>query len=798
MTYPNIALYPSLCTCVLALFSLCGNAQRTVSAKLVLPDGHRPGGTVRLLDTADSTLLGGTFFLDGAVALTDVPATDLLLHFTSLEFAPFYRRLPAAGPDQLGVITVRPPANDLEAITVTGRRAVYRQRSDGTVEVRVQGTALANAASTLDVLRRSPDLTTDENGTVTVLGKGAAIYYLDGQRVPPEQLAMIPPAEIAHIAIIRNPSAKYEAGGAAVIEIRTVRGPRDGYRLAGQQQAGYSDFGGRRSYTALSAGGNLGKLSARANADLTLGEDRFVKFTTRDRTDPAVFFSSDVTIDWQPEQRPHSNFGAGLQYDFSDRAYASLSYGGSYRRTAGRTLNQNLLEDAAEALVYNNTIERDDRARNHSVSANYGLKLDTAGSELFIAGQFTDLRTDFDNPIAEVGQTAAGPTARRLQNRVDLDIRIRAMQADYTAVLSPHHQLEAGLRHAHVRNGADIAFRIAETGQDFRPAPTLSSFYSYTERVNAAYLNYQGQLRPGLSLTAGLRAEHTDYDLWLDAVGDDRLQNRYLDLFPNLSLVRTWSDDLRLSFNYAARLQRPAYESLNPNPIYQDPYTTVQGNPLLVPQRTHAVEAVLGWAGATAKLGYTYTRDPFGGSALPGDDARSYVLKRLNLSEAHEGYLSLSRGFTLPWWTSMNTASLSYGRIAAFEFAFVASSPRPQPYFLTDNRFTLGRLGHLELLFYYVGRLREGTIDRYDYADLTLTYEKRLYEEALTVRLQAGDIFNTVRASGEYGQGETDITFDNKWRSTFLRFSVNFLVGRSGKREVRNREAGASERRRAG
>ncbi|MEM9836450.1 MAG: TonB-dependent receptor [Bacteroidota bacterium] len=773
-----------------------------ITGHLVLPNGHLPTGNVTVLHTADSSFVTGDLFLDGQFQLAEVPAGSYLLHFTSLEFASFYQSItvgkdnesstPATNTLDVGTIRVNPAQLALDEIVVRGQRQVYTQRSDGTVEINVAGTLLAASNSTLEILQRSPDLTTDENGVISVMGKGNAIYYLNGQRVEVQQLALIAPANIQRISIIRNPSARYDASGSAVIEITTLKQTNDGYRLGFQQNIGDSDFGGLQSYSALNLGVNRKKLTFTANAAAQIGHDRHVKFTTRDRTDPDIFLSSAVNTDWQRELQPFLYYGGGVQYSFTKSDYLSLAYSGAHENLGGHTLNTNRIIDNIETLDYASDIAVNEQSSNHSWSLNYGRDLDSLGSSLFVGGQYTHFRTDAFNPISEVGELMSGTTQRQLRNLLDLDIRVMAVQVDYTLGLATGGAIDVGLRYGQVGNDADLDFQIAEQNQDFTAAPSLSSHYIYDERVSAAYANYRRNLGKDVSLSFGLRAEWTDYQLQVD-VEQPTLSDTYLNLFPNASLGFTFSNERSLQLAYSARIRRPPYESLNPNLIYQDPYTSIQGNPALIPEKSHALEVIVKNRSTTFKLGYTYTKDPLSGSALPGDGPRSYVLKRLNISEDHSWYAAITQVINLPEWTSNNTASLTYSKAFAYELAFSAPTPTPQPYLITDNRFRLGKHGFLEAMAYYVGVLRDGTFERYDYANLTLTYEKSLPAQNMKIRVQAADIFTTVRASGEYRQGVTDIYFDNRWRSNFFRLSLTFDLNKLEKSHYKNRSTGARE-----
>ncbi|MEM6395009.1 MAG: outer membrane beta-barrel protein [Bacteroidota bacterium] len=791
--------------CCWQIGNLLGQASG-ITGQLVLPNGHFPTGNVTVLRAVDSSFVTGELILDGQFQLPEVPAGSYLLYFTSLEFASFYQpiaveksaeQLTSGDKGQtadfdLGILQVSPAQLSLDEFVVRAQRQVYVQRNDGTVDINVAGTLLAASSSTREILERSPDLTTNENGVISVMGKGNAIYYLNGQRVEPGQLALIAPANIERISIIRNPSARYDASGGAVIEITTLRQTKDGYRLGIQQNVDDSPFGGMQSYSALNLGINRGKLTFTANATAQVGRDRHIKFTTRDRPEPATFLSSAVTTDWQHKLQPFLVYGAGVQYSFTGSDYVSLAYRGSHDRQGGHTLNTNRIIDNIETLNYASDIAVNEQRINDSWSLNYGRDLDTLGSSIFIGGQYTHFKTDAFNPISEIGQLENGTTRRQLRNSMDLDIHILAVQVDYTLGLANGKAIDLGLRFGQVNNDADLDFQIAEQNQDFTPSPSLSSHYIYLERVSAAYANYRQNLGQNATFSFGLRAERTDYQLQVDEE-QSLLTDHYLNLFPNASLGFTFSNGRSVQLNYSARINRPPYESLNPNLIYQDPYTSMQGNPALIPEKSHALELIAKNQHTTLKLGYTCTKDPLSGSALPGDGPRSYVLTRLNMSEDHSWYAAITQTFALPWWTSNNTLSVTYSQAFAYEFAFSAPAPTPQPYLITDNRFRLGKHGFLEVMAYYVGVLRDGTFERYDYGNLTLTYEKSLLAQNLKIRVQAADIFTTVRASGEYRQGATDIYFDNRWRTNFFRVGLTFDLNKLKKSNYKNQSTGVRE-----
>ncbi|MFK8161617.1 MAG: TonB-dependent receptor, partial [Lewinella sp.] len=582
-----LALFTFLCTSGRAQNAALQSNTFSITGTLAFPDGHRPGGNVMVLNSQDSSLLTGDFFLDGEVKVVGIDENEVLLRFTSLEFADVYHRVVNHGQIAIdfGLITIQPAALALDAIVVRGRKPVYTQRPDGTVEVLVANTVLAASTSTTEILARTPDVQIDEDGLLSVLGKGAATLYLDGQPITAEQLALVAPANVSKIAVIRNPSARYDASGGAVIEITTLRGREDGYRIGLQQNTGYSAFGGGQSYSGINLSGNKGRFAGQANYAVQLGEDRNVKFTTRDRTDPAIFLSSAVNIDWQRKLNGYHYYGLGLQYDAPGGGAISLGYTGATEQLGGNTFNTNRLIDDEGVLDYASTISMQERDRSNAISLNYNKELDSLGSGIFIGGQYVGFANTANNPILENGITPTGPTQRQLLNLLVLGIDVTSLQLDYTKVLSTGHRFEAGLRYGQVINNADLDFFIAEAGEDFLPSEELSSIYIYNEQVSAGYLNMSGRLSDRIQYTAGLRTEQTNYTLSLKEEDEAPLSDNYLNLFPNAGLTLFLPENRTLNLSYTSRIRRPPYQSLNPNLIYQDPYTSIQGNPELIPEK---------------------------------------------------------------------------------------------------------------------------------------------------------------------------------------------------------------------
>ena len=227
--------------------------------------------------------------------------------------------------------------------------------------------------------------------------------------------------------------------------------------------------------------------------------------------------------------------------------------------------------------------------------------------------------------------------------------------------------------------------------------------------------------------------------------------------------------------------------------VYQDPYTSVQGNPNLIPEKVHAFELGSKIGQTSVKLGYNYAKDPLGQTALRGADPRSYILKRVNYNSRHEYFVSATRTFNVRFWTSTNTVTLKYTNITDNALEFERIEPRPNFYYYTNNQFDLGHSYNAEIMFWYLGNNREGLYDRNQMYNLTVTLGKSFFKNALKCNIIANDIFHSIVQSGDYFVGQTAVYFNRVASTNYFRLSVSYNFGRLKKVDYKNKAVGSSE-----
>lgn len=768
--------------------------QYTVKGTLKMTDGHLPAVNVLILQANDSTFIKGSFFLDGQFEIDHLENENILVEFSSLEFTPFTVPVNfAAQPTiDLGVLEVKTAGLGLEEITVKAKRPTYIQRVDGTTEVLIENTLLAASNSVTEILSKSPDVLINEEGNISIFGKGNAIIYLNGKRIIANQLSLITPSNIKKIEIIRNPSAKFDAEGAAVINIITHHSINDNLQVKLNQNISYSNFAGLDTYSEVNIGAKMGKFATHATYSLLQGKDRHILSTTRNRDAEAVFLRTALTTEWKNDMEAFNNYGLGLQFNHTKNSYFSLEYSGFSENLGGSQLSNNIIEDKESLNFYDSTIERDETDNSNSLSFNYQQTLDSTAS-LFIGGQYSKFANTADNAIIENRIEPDFTSTRALQNLRKLNVNISSIQTDFTKTLHNKNTLELGAKYSDISNNSQFDFLTMNDGNNFIIDPSLSNQFNYQESIIAAYAQLNGQLNKRINFSAGLRAEHTNYQLELSQINNQLIKDKYLNIFPRIAANVQISKQYQIGISYTSGINRVPYQRLNPVLIYQDPYTSIQGNPASVPEKTHNFELNNKLAKTNIRFGYTHTIDPFGGGALRGEDDKSYVLIRLNFAKKHEFYTSVSRTFESSWLTSTNTLNLRYTNIIDNEFSFENTGSKPNVYMYSDNTIPVGNLFKINLLFWYLGDEDEGLYQRKSSWNLTLSLNKSFFDNTLQCRLIANDIFHSVRAAGDYSVGETDIYFHRRWNTNYMRLAINYNFGASKKSTFKNKAVGRSE-----
>src|SRR6186713_3614802 len=133
------------------------------------------------------------------------------------------------------ILSSKAQTKNLKEVTVVSRRPLVEQKIDRTV-VNVEASVTNVGSSALEVLEKSPGITVDRDGNISLKGKEGVIVLIDNRPTylsGPDLanlLRSMQASQLDQIEIMTNPPAKFDAAGnAGVINIKTKKSKQFGY-----------------------------------------------------------------------------------------------------------------------------------------------------------------------------------------------------------------------------------------------------------------------------------------------------------------------------------------------------------------------------------------------------------------------------------------------------------------------------------------------------------------------------------------------------------------------------------------
>ena len=254
------------------------------------------------------------------------------------------------------------------------------------------------------------------------------------------------------------------------------------------------------------------------------------------------------------------------------------------------------------------TLSHKSNYQNGGLNLNMRHQFDSTGKELNVDLDYINYDINSHQLFQNKFYTPEWETSRPdeiIKGELPAMIRIYSGKADYSMPLKHGAKLDLGVKSSYVQSDNDAQYFLGDGGA-FVVDSGRTNHFLYKENINAAYANYSQQWKKW-SLQAGLRVENTNAT-GKQYINDSSFKRNYTNLFPTVFLSYTLNDKNQLGLNFGRRIERPAYQDLNPFRYFLDPYTYQIGNPFLQPQFSYNVELSHTYKSLlTTTLNYTKT-----------------------------------------------------------------------------------------------------------------------------------------------------------------------------------------------
>ncbi|QNE38949.1 TonB-dependent receptor [Hymenobacter sp. NBH84] len=750
-----------------------------------------PFTTVVLLQARDSSQVatGTQTAENGTFTLEPVQPGSYLLRTSAVGYGTLRRAvtITAAAPTmRLGTLRLASTTTKLGEVTVTGERAAVVDNLDKKV-INVDKDLNSAGGTAVDVLQNVPSVAVDQNGQATLRGADVAIY-LDGKPAPSNfRLEQLPASRIENVEVITNPSARYPAAGAGgVINITLKKQQKDGWN---GQAAGI--LGTREKYNlSLSANRKLGKLNFFGSYDANDNHYRGESDLRQAATVEGLTTRTDQNGRSLRHQQYHGG-RFGVDYDLTKDQKITVSADLSQSRGSSReNLNTILTRGTDAPLALRNLGYSNEKQHQSVYSVDYRRTwAEHKGRELTANVSLVDVGVD-----VQVGQRVLdGPASYPRQERRQLygvGINVLQGQADYVHPLGEKGRLDVGLRNESWWSDGTTDYLLqAGENEAFVRLDNQSFAYRYQQHVQAGYATAQQEFGKW-SLQGGLRAEHTTLDgRVLPNTG--QFTQRYLNLFPTATLVRTLPGDQRLQLSYSRRLNRPNFMQVLALPIYNDQRNYRIGNPVLRPEFINSVElghqATWKQTSLTTTLFWRQTTDAIqairaidtAATRLSGQPDFITRTSYQNFGQTNNYGLEMSLNQPLAkWWKITASGSVYRNEVTSFlgdgrNRSTVTGTARLM------NSFTPTKQLDVQLTANYRAPqlTAQGRLAAFHGIDVAL--RQRLFEDRAALTLRVSDIFNTRRNYTQLYSDGLESNFRTKYETRVGYLGFTWFFGNS-------------------
>lgn len=789
------------------LTALTAKAQQITGTAKDAEGAPLKGATVSLLKDSSIVKLAVTKE-NGSFAFAGIGSGTYRVALSHIGFAPAQSApfTVTTADVQLPALQLSKASGDLKDVTVTARKPIVEVKADKTV-LNVEGTINATGSDALDLLRKSPGVMVDKDENLSLSGKNGVQVYIDGRPSPlagqdlATYLKTLQSSQIESIEIITNPSARYEAAGnAGIINIRLKRNKSLGTN--GSVTAGYNIGTYGKYNAALSLNHRNQSLNLYGNYSFNNGRNQIDQAIYRTVLDSLFDLTADMTF-----TNSSHNFKVGADYTLNKKSSIGVLANGSF--TAPELSN-----NSRTGIIYQptGTLHRtlvaqnnaDMQRNNTTLNLNYNYT-GTAGKTLTLNADYGyyDLGTEqyqpntyYDaagNPLSSIDYQMIAPTS----------IHISSLKGDWEQNFAKG-KLGLGGKIAYIDADNDFQrYNIDASGKELDR--DRSNRFGYNENINAAYVNYNRTLK-GLMIQAGLRVENTISEGESNGEKNTNgvytkatsvFKKNYTNFFPSVAITFNKNPKKQWGLTYSRRIDRPAYQDLNPFELKMDEYTFQRGNTELRPQYTNSIGLSHTYNfKLNARLNYSHVKDMFTQLLDTAEKSKTFISKQ-NLATQQITSLNLSYPFMYKSFTSFVNLNSFYSQ---YEADFGAGRRIDLDAFglnlYTQNSLKFGKskAWTAELTGMYnapsvlMGSFRTRTMWGVD-----MGMQKTILQGKGTVKAAVSDVFNTMKFRGNTEFAGQVSRLTSRWESQQFKLNFSYRFGNNQVKGARQRATGADE-----
>jgi len=709
----------------------------------------------------------------------------------------------------LPAITLNEQAKNLGGVTVTAKKPFIETKIDKTV-INVEASPTSAGATAMDILEKSPGVTVDNDGNISLRGKQGVIVMTDGKQTYlsatdlANLLKNMPASALDQIEIMTNPSSKYDAAGnSGIINIKTKKGKNGGFNGSVMVGATSSIYKPRTSLYFTPKSQNSINFNYRKKKINFFGSYNPNYFRGRNTLNfENKFLDNNKEITGYNFTETHFKFGnnnhtlkLGLDW-YADKknifgvVVSGFTFNGHPTPTTVADLKDinGQLEQRLASYTMNKL-----HFRNFTGNLNWKHSFDTTGNELtadfdyVLYSNTSNMLLTTDSYNGALQKTGTSYLRGHLPSNID----IYSFKADYTHPVKGG-RIEAGVKSSYVKNDNLVNYERF-LNNNWEVDHIRSNHFIYEENINAAYVNYNRQIKKW-TLQAGLRVENTI------AKGDQvvthtTFKRDITNLFPTAFISYAINEKNSLTLSYGRRITRPNYQDLNPFTYFLDTLSYSQGNIYLKPQYTHNIELTHAFRSKfITTLNYNNTDDVISQIIKPEPDSKIRYLTVDNVAMFRNMGISVTAPVTIAkWWNASLFTNVYNNRYKGvydtinIHLAFTSFVVN------VTNSFNFGKGFSGELSGFYRYKAINSLTRMEPIYQISIGSQKQVMKGKGTVRLNIRDPFAWQKFEGLNKYGLVDGTFLVRPDIRQITATFTWRFGKNGQQAQPRRRSLSSE-----
>jgi outer membrane receptor protein involved in Fe transport len=700
---------------------------------------------------------------------------------------------------------LNPSGSVLQNITITGKKPLI-ERSKGKVLINVDAAVTNAGATVLEVLEKSPGVTVDRNGGISLQAKSGVFVFIDDKQTfltgadLANLLSSMSASQVDQIELIIIPGAKYDANGnAGIINIKTKKNKQKGFN--GSLSLSYGQGRYPKTNNSIMLNYRQGKFNSFFNYTAAYNENFVDIFALRSYFDATG--KTIATLE-QPTyihvNSLNNTLKTGVDYYATEKTTFGIAFTGVVVSRQGESnakaswLNGNGSTDSAIITTGNSS----NRFRNGSINFNIRHAISKTQN---ISADFDWLNYDIRNEQYFTNQLdVPGGYTEASQGYLPSDLRILAGKLDYSLRFGQNGKLESGWKSSHI-NTDNLAVYHFYDGNLWSEDYGKSNHFLYQENIHALYSSLEQRFRR-FTFQAGLRYEYTAYNanqLGNALKDDSSFSKKYSGLFPSGYISFQADSSNAITLTAGRRIDRPPYQKLNPFVFIINKYTYQTGNPFLLPQYSWNIELGHQYKNfLTTAISYSIIKNYFTQLFLTNNNG-ILLYSEGNIEQAINLGVSVTvQAAPAKWWSLTGQAVFNHKELTGFVWDEYRSTIN-QFNLNINNQFRIGDTYAAELSGFYTSRARNDLQEvLYPTGQVSAGVSRPVLKKKGSLKLSIRDIFYTQAMEGITDFENAEEYFILTRDSRIINIAFTYRFGKSLKPVQRNGGSAADEIQRVG